>query len=673
MRGFYRYLTLLSVVASVLYSTEVSAQEEVMFKDGRRWVYMHRTSNSSTEDVSYFSYYASGDAVVDGKACKRVIRKADDGKETLMGYVREEGRRVYFKEDADAPWHLNYDFGLKAGDRFRQCEIEMRVMEIDTIRTEHGSFAQWHFCEEWDRSMSTEVYSYIEGIGCPGEDILFPSCGVFTPSEYVSLESCYDKQTLLMSWHGVPYSYWTYSTVRNGSRHGRTLYGDVETWSSWTDGPIELNDKEYEAIRSTCPGRTVNPAIRKEAGRVYMDYDQFMRFVSDAFPKAVTVQIPYPVTDGKEVVLYDFSLSENDPYPDRAKSDGLYVALKDTIQLRDMELRRRLILSNGMELIEGLGCVNSNGGYFMYLYDTDVLGDNAFTVLTGYTEARSTEMSIFDTGWLINPALDYYHQGTRWTELQLDTLQYDSWYTQVETKDGTRLVPNFRVVEYYVGDDCIDSNDEFPFQLKGIYVKRDNRADSLVCYLAVSDKQPFVSGMPVVKTTDAGKSYPTLVYNFREDGWRTGMPLSCGQAGTGHSDQVKYGNILSVDESYFDGKSPVTYADMTTGLRILKGIGVTQWKGSECILGPLCLKNAASDKKKAEPSHLKSILVQFERDGEIIYKVWPNGGGENGISHPNERATMPGKNASYDLQGRPAVKGTKSGIIIRNRRKILEK
>ena len=41
---------------------------------------------------------------------------------------------------------------------------------------------------------------------------------------------------------------------------------------------------------------------------------------------------------------------------------------------------------------------------------------------------------------------EYYPEGTKWTEIRLDTLKYDSWYSKV----GDQWVPNFETIEYYV-------------------------------------------------------------------------------------------------------------------------------------------------------------------------------------------------------------------------------
>jgi len=48
-------------------------------------------------------------------------------------------------------------------------------------------------------------------------------------------------------------------------------------------------------------------------------------------------------------------------------------------------------------------------------------------------------------------AQDFFPEGTKWTEIRLDTLMYDSWYS----KSGDEWVPNFETVEYYVKGDSV--------------------------------------------------------------------------------------------------------------------------------------------------------------------------------------------------------------------------
>ena len=53
---------------------------------------------------------------------------------------------------------------------------------------------------------------------------------------------------------------------------------------------------------------------------------------------------------------------------------------------------------------------------------------------------------LFLTVQIVLFAQEYYPEGTKWTEIRLDTLKYDSWYSKVDDE----WVPNFETIEYYV-------------------------------------------------------------------------------------------------------------------------------------------------------------------------------------------------------------------------------
>ncbi len=47
-------------------------------------------------------------------------------------------------------------------------------------------------------------------------------------------------------------------------------------------------------------------------------------------------------------------------------------------------------------------------------------------------------------------AQDYYEEGTRWTELKLDTLKYESWFTEVNDGGTTKYIPNYERTDFYI-------------------------------------------------------------------------------------------------------------------------------------------------------------------------------------------------------------------------------
>ena len=79
-----------------------------------------------------------------------------------------------------------------------------------------------------------------------------------------------------------------------------------------------------------------------------------------------------------------------------------------------------------------------------------------------------------------------------------------------------------------------------------------------------------------------------------------------------------------------DGKAPIDIHEPgntdTNGGRIIQGIGITEWNDGECLFGPPNPYRALSLFKEGfsyEERHYRSMLVHFERNGEVLYDVWP--------------------------------------------------
>ena len=106
----------------------------------------------------------------------------------------------------------------------------------------------------------------------------------------------------------------------------------------------------------------------------------------------------------------------------------------------------------------------------------------------------------------------------------------------------------------------------------------------------------------------------------------------------------------------------------TQGGRIIQGIGITEWNDGECLFGPPDPYNALDEEYPVR--HYRSMLVHFERNGEVLYDVWPEKEITNGIKsiskvRPSVATTL------YDLSGR-SVQGTpKKGVYIQNGKKYV--
>ena len=281
------------------------------------------------------------------------------------------------------------------------------------------------------------------------------------------------------------------------------------------------------------------------------------------------------------------------------------------------------------------------------------------------------------TGTATIQAQNYLKPGVRWTEIQLDTLLHDSWYSQVETEEGIAYVPNFEVVEYRILSE--GTNDiEDHWALHDVVAN-----DSLVCFLCY-DAEEGNDGISISFTywnnwTSSAKPNTTVFSpssTYYWDGWQVDQDLGYVSLGTsqltgGYFPVPTYGTIKSTGEDFFGGTKPLRYADMDNGLRIIQGIGVTAWNDKECIVGPAeayeCIANfLGGDEYNTILSerHHRSMLVRFEAsDGEVLYNMWPNEKGQLEQGMPQTLAPQK-PSGIYDLQGRKLQRRPAKGLFI---------
>jgi len=141
----------------------------------------------------------------------------------------------------------------------------------------------------------------------------------------------------------------------------------------------------------------------------------------------------------------------------------------------------------------------------------------------------------------------------------------------------------------------------------------------------------------------------------------------------------EFGTITEIKEGNFGGVRSLKYVE-TNGVRIIQGIGVTEWNGGECLFGPVdpymarCILQPGGGAAEKRP--YRSMLVHFERDGEVLYDVWPDvTDGINEIEN-EKRGNGENEKAIYDLSGRKMGNGKwlngklQKGIYIQDGRKI---
>ena len=235
---------------------------------------------------------------------------------------------------------------------------------------------------------------------------------------------------------------------------------------------------------------------------------------------------------------------------------------------------------------------------------------------------------------------EYYPEGTKWTEIRLDTLKYDSWYSKV----GDQWVPNFETIEYYVKGEYTTMYGE---KYKCVYTNGPEWTDSLTLGIQEGELIQYNEDDEIIVTAfgryDDGAYGPygwAPTYQFD---WSIGKGIyfkNLLMSMTTYLVQYEcyYGIIDEIKEDYFGGVRQLKYVDLngkapecgkydnpqkvdTQGGRIIQGIGITEWNDGECLFGPPDPYSASGGEYQSR--HYRSMLVHFERNGEVLYDVWP--------------------------------------------------
>ena len=271
---------------------------------------------------------------------------------------------------------------------------------------------------------------------------------------------------------------------------------------------------------------------------------------------------------------------------------------------------------------------------------------------SGNVELTEGEPLVLDNN---NPdTQEYFPEGTKWTEIRLDTLKYDSWYSKV----GDEWVPNFETIEYYIKGEFIDkSRGDGKDKYRCVYTNGPEWTDSLTLLLQEEGDADYI-GHDCIMVSVLIQDYDwndNLINRALFSGEAYQFDWSIGKGiyfkdilmsnTTSILQSYYYGMIDEIKEGNFGGVRPLKYVDLdgkapdnnpnspirnisTQGGRILQGIGITEWNDGECLFGPPNPYSAlrmfdSYPEEKYPQRHYRSMLVHFERNGEVLYNVWP--------------------------------------------------
>ena len=193
----------------------------------------------------------------------------------------------------------------------------------------------------------------------------------------------------------------------------------ITTYDIEITEPEEVDGKQYRKVVFTrglgfgAPGKfrkglqstsdTLLQKIREENGRVLVDYEDYKNYCAMMYID----YIPYKKTGDGELVLYDFNMKEGDRYEHVEGYDDVWVSEIRKIAFDDGKIRKLFMLSNGLKLVEGIGCMGAIGnpllGYLNPNRFTDMIPHKNFAFIMSFKEnetqifSQTREEALSDT------------------------------------------------------------------------------------------------------------------------------------------------------------------------------------------------------------------------------------------------------------------------------------
>ncbi|MBR3092572.1 MAG: hypothetical protein IKG99_06055 [Bacteroidaceae bacterium] len=157
---------------------------------------------------------------------------------------------------------------------------------------------------------------------------------------------------------------------------------------------LSTNDVNAKTSVSTKSSLFPTLNLREKDRKVLVDRKEYLAFLEGENGYNIPIfgdknYLPYPVTSDDEIVLYDFNMNVGDKFISVEGHEDISVVKVDTIESfenrpSDKSLPRKWItLSNGMVIVEGVGCINSAGGLLSYLNPLQDTEEQSMNVVSG--------------------------------------------------------------------------------------------------------------------------------------------------------------------------------------------------------------------------------------------------------------------------------------------------
>ena len=392
---------------------------------GKKWFIYHHSKPNENGFI-----YFNGDTVVGGEQSRilRIYYKDSNNGSVLMkcpfGCYRQEGKRVYFYNDKNDSFDLFYDFGANVGDTIRwgsdPCDT-LVVTAVDSVCLREKKLRRVTFLnitKEYVHYPQVKhdgyVGQWIEGIGgergfqsfpyesnVPVQRLLDFREGedVICDSRLFSEEA--ERYNLRMLSFSPVWSYTILNDKDTSSPLSQTItrkevkvmivggYLPHVLLNVWTVTGNDMEGSDHEL------------ALYEKGGRVFLSEYHYDNYMHDIHPK---ISSPYKTREGRivhyHILLYDFTLGVGDRYPCKGE---VYVKETGALTTRDGISRKTLLLTNGLVIVEGIGCINSSLGLFAYQNTEEGQALDAKGTLAsfGYVNKEGGIDSVYENGDMV--------------------------------------------------------------------------------------------------------------------------------------------------------------------------------------------------------------------------------------------------------------------------------
>ena len=368
-----RLLLLLALIPNLLPAQDIYAD---LLAEGKTWSFIRWPYGKT------YLKAMRGDTIVNGIECRKYGYVNDDGTFSCTSVFRQEGDKVYVKYRNRQDFSLAYDFGMSVGDimEIDKARIIVTGKDIVTARGHELRRLTYKVTEfddgnGWAPVEDNYVSCWIEGIGGDtGPESEIPVPGLTGNYDYMLDISLGDELLCDAYIFTGQYPEKMMLTYKPEWTYTKQLWDEIKSdWGEPVEGHAMKTGMELPppgffpyttiSIEEEEDGKLL---VRNgDPGQVLAEKASYLEYLSKAFPEMddVFTELAYYPLD---VVLYDFSLNVGERYPCRGD-----VTVEEISQMttRDGISRKLFRLSNGLEILEGLGCLNSRYGVFAYQND----------------------------------------------------------------------------------------------------------------------------------------------------------------------------------------------------------------------------------------------------------------------------------------------------------------